>query len=89
MRQLRTKGLSLGQIYEKTGVPKTTIRSWIKDIKAFPKQLDELKSKTQKALQGGRIRKQKQEKSFKTLIEKELLHKGIAGMGNLTNRDFF
>ena len=59
VRRFRTNGLSLGQIWEKTGVPKTTIRSWIKDIKLSQRQLDELKSKTQKALQKGRIRKQK------------------------------
>ncbi len=88
VRQLRTKGLSLGQIYEKTGVPKTTIRSWIKDIKLSQKQLDELKSKTQKALQEGRTRKQKQSKALRFNNEKELLHKGITSMGNLTNRDF-
>jgi hypothetical protein len=87
VRQLRSKGLSLGQIYEKTGVPKTTIRSWIKDIKLSQKQLDEFKSKTQKALQEGRIRKQKQSKALRFNKEKEFLHKGIASIGHLTNRD--
>ena len=33
VREFRKQGLSLGQIHEETGVPKTTIRSWIKDIK--------------------------------------------------------
>ncbi len=88
VRQLRTKGLSLGQIYEKTDVPKTTIRSWIKDIKLSQRQLDELKSKTHKALQEGRIRKQKQSKALRFNNEKKLFHKGITSMGNLTNRDF-
>ena len=88
VRQFRTKGLSLGQIWEKTGVPKTTIRSWIKDIKLSQKQLDELKSKTQKALQEGRIRKQNQDKALKLNNEKKLFHKGIVSVGSLNNRDF-
>ncbi len=87
VRQFRTKGLSLGQIWEETRIPKTTIRSWIKDIKLSQKQLDKLKFKTQKALQEGRIRKQKQDKALKLSNEKKLLHKGITNIGNLTNRD--
>jgi len=89
VRQLRKKGLSLGQICEKTGVPKTTIRSWIKDIKLSQKQLDKLKSKTQKALQEGRINKQKQDKELRISNEKRLLLKGIARVGNLNNRNLF
>jgi hypothetical protein len=89
VRQLRIKGLSLGQIYKKTSVPKTTIRSWINDIKLSKRQLDILKSRTQKALQEGRIRKQKQDKISRLNNEKELLQNGIARVGNLSNRDLF
>nr|MBI5455418.1 hypothetical protein [Candidatus Levybacteria bacterium] len=88
VRKLRIEGLSLGQIYKETNIPKTTIRSWIKDIKLSEKQLNELKSKVQKALQAGRIRKQKQSKDLKFNNENKLLHKGIASIGKLTNRDF-
>ncbi|MCL6096209.1 MAG: hypothetical protein M1444_00785 [Patescibacteria group bacterium] len=88
VRELRIKGLSLGQIHEKTGAPKTTIRSWIKDIKLSQEQLNEFKSRTQKALQEGRIRKQKQSKALRLNNEKKLLLKGIARVGNLNNRDF-
>jgi len=87
VRNLRSNGLSLGQIYEKTSVPKTTIRSWIKDIMLSEKQLDELKFKVQKALQEGRIKKQKQDKDLRLNNEKEFLHKGVKDVGILTNRD--
>lgn len=87
--QLRMKGLSLGQIYKETSVPKTTIRSWIKDIKLSERQLNKLKSRTQKALQEGRIRKQEQDKILRLNNEKELLHKAITRVGNLSGRDLF
>jgi hypothetical protein len=89
VRLLRKKGLSLGQIHEETSVPKTTIRSWIKDIKLSKRQLDILKYRTQKALQEGRIKKQKQDKILRLNNEKELLRNGIAKVGNLSNRDLF
>jgi len=89
VRQLRAKGLSLGQIYEETGIPKTTIRSWIKDIKLSQRQDDKLRARTQKALQAGRIRKQRQDRILRLNNEKELLHKAIIRVGNLSNRDLF
>jgi len=89
VRTLRVKGLSLGQIYKETSVPKTTIRSWIKDIKLSEEQLSKLKSKTQKALQAGRIKKQKQDKILRFNNEKELLRKAFSEVGNLSSRDLF
>jgi hypothetical protein len=89
VRQLRAKGLSLGQIYDETNVPKTTIRSWIKDIKLSEKQLEKLKSRTQKALQAGRIKKQKQDEVLKLNNEKKLLQKALSKVGNLSGRDLF
>ena len=89
VRTLRVKGLSLGQIYKETSVPKTTIRSWIKDIKLSEEQLSKLKSRTQKALQAGRIKKQKQDKILRFNNEKELLRKAFSEVGNLSSRDLF
>src|ERR1017187_3392596 len=87
VRQLRIEGLSLGQIHEETGVPKTTIRSWIKDIELSEGQLEKLKSRTQKALQEGRIKKQKQDRISRLDNEEMLLHEAIEKLGNLSKRD--
>ncbi len=87
VRQLRMQGLSLGQIYQETSIPKTTIRSWIMDIKLSERQLDILKSRTQKALQKGRIKKQKQDKVSRLDNEKKLLQKALLKIGNLSDRD--
>lgn len=89
VRRLRIQGLSLGQIYQDTTIPRTTIRSWIKDIKLSERQLSNLKLRTQKALQAGRIRKQKQDKILRLDNEKELLQKAILKVGNLSSRDLF
>ena len=89
VRQLRTKGLSLGQIYQETRIPKTTIRSWIRDIKLSERQLNKLKSRVQKVLQKGRIKKQKKDKALRLDNEKLFLRKGIARVGDLSNRDLF
>ena len=48
-----------------------------------------MKSRTQKALQKGRIRKQKQDKVLKFDNEKKLLQKALSKVGNLSDRDFF
>ena len=58
VRSLRIEGMSLSQIYSHTNVPKTTIRTWIKDIKLSEDQLIIFKNRIQKALQEGRIRNQ-------------------------------
>jgi len=89
VRQLRAKGLSLGQIYKETNVAKTTIRSWIKDIKLSEKQINKLRLRTQKALQKGRIKKQKLDQVLKLYKDKKLLHIGMTRVGNLSNRDLF
>lgn len=88
-RQLRIKGFSLGQIHKETSVPKTTIRSWIKDIKLSDNQIDKLRLRTQNALQNGRIKMQKRKKDLRLRNEKKLLYKGVAKIGNLSNRDLF
>ncbi|HYK08706.1 MAG TPA: hypothetical protein VEW42_04380 [Candidatus Eisenbacteria bacterium] len=59
VRDFREMGLSLGQIYEKTHIPKTTIRLWIKYIVLSKKQRDKLQQNTMMALQKGRVRAQR------------------------------
>lgn len=87
VRNLRSMGFSLGQIHEKTGVPKTTIRTWIKDIVLSEKQQQLLKERIQKFLQKGRIEFQKIQKDRRSSKEKELLEKGINEIGKLSSRD--
>lgn len=89
VRQLRFQGLSLNQIYERTHIPKTTIRSWISDIKLSTGQKDILKKRALGALQAGRIKVAKIQKDKKLRKEKVLRIKGIKDIDKLTSREFF
>ncbi len=89
VRRLRRNGLSLSQIYEKTKVPITTIRSWISSITLSKEQKETLINRTQKALQRGRIKAQRLKKEKRAILEKTLLSKGIREIGKLSSREFF
>lgn len=88
VRSLRIKGLSLNQIYSRTNIPKTTIRTWIKDIKLSEEQRSVLKERVHKKLQEGRIRKQKIQKKLKIKNEKILMDKGKNQTRRLTRQEF-
>lgn len=87
VRKLRRRGLSLGQIYKQTEIPKTTIRTWIKDIKLSVEQLKVLENRVQIALQEGRIRKEQAQKKLKLINENTMEEKGITEIGKLSERD--
>lgn len=89
VRHLRMAGYSLGEIYKKTQIPKTTIRTWITDIQLSDKHLNLLKDRVQKALQEGRIKAQKISKEKRIKKEVDLFHKGKKDIGELTPRDLF
>jgi hypothetical protein len=88
VRHLRKRGFSLGQIFKETAVPRTTIRTWIKDIVLSEDQELSLRIRIQKALQKGRIRFQKLQKNKKLKNEKSLMESGINEIGELNPRDF-
>lgn len=88
VKELRLQGISLDKIHGKTKVPKTTIRTWIKDIKLSKKQFETLRENTHRALQEGRKRKQAKEKELKFKNENALKEKGINTIGKLSKRDF-
>lgn len=84
---LRLNGKSLGQIYAETNVPKTTIRSWIKDIVLSEEQLKVLRDRTQHSLQLGRIINQEKNKRIRLSKESDLLKEGISQIGRLSERE--
>lgn len=88
VRNLRQKGLSLGQISQNTNVPRTTIRTWIKDIVLSKNQVQSLKNRVQKALQKGRIYSQRMQKIKRQRNEKKLMEIGLKEIGKLSPRDF-
>jgi len=88
VRHLRQKGFSLGQIFQNTGVPRTTIRTWIRDIILSKNQALVLKNRVQKSLQKGRVRFQTVQKEKRQKNEKELLEIGLKEIGKLSPRDF-
>ncbi len=86
---LRQRGLSLGQINEKTNVPRTTIRLWVKEIPLSQEQLAELKQRTQFALQKGRIAAQRFRMEQNLKKRTELFRLGEAETRLLTKRELF
>lgn len=88
VRYLRREGFSLGQISQTTKLPRTTIRTWIKDIVLSENQLKVLKERVQEALQGGRIKSQMIQKDKKDKKQKRLMKNGIQEIGGLSPRDF-
>lgn len=89
VRYLRQKGLSLGQIFKKTKVPPTTIRTWIYDIILSNKQKNVLLKRTQIALQEGRKKAQKFNKEKKLIKEEHLFNQGRNDIGKLNDRELF
>jgi hypothetical protein len=87
VRLYRRKGLSLGQIFQKTGVPRSTIRLWIKDIFLSWDQAHDLKARVQKALQQGRIKSQKIRKEERNINEKILFERGVKDIGELSKKE--
>lgn len=88
VRYLRQKGFSLGQISRDTDVPRTTIRTWIRDIILSKNQTEALKNRVQNALQKGRIKFQRIQRNKRLKNEKELMDSGISEIGKLSPRDF-
>src|SRR3989344_24158 len=88
VRYLRRNGFSLGQISQDTGVPRTTIRTWIRDIILSKNQTEALKNRVQRALQKGRIKSQRIKKEKKQKNENKLMEDGIKDIGQLSSRDF-
>ena len=89
VRSLRRRGLSLNQIVKKTGIPKSTLRGWIKDVPLTLEQQNILKIKSYSSLQEGRVNAQKKFKQIRFMKEKELFDKGKNEIGTLNNRELF
>ena len=87
VRSLRIEGMSLSQIYSHTNVPKTTIRTWIKDIKLSEDQLIIFKNRIQKALQEGRIRNQAMQSKLRNKNENTLMERGRKEIKKLTKQE--
>lgn len=55
VRNLRKRGWSLGEINQKTKIPKNTISGWIKDIQLTKKQRKRIKQKEIASAAMGRV----------------------------------
>lgn len=84
---LRKQGLSLDQIRKQTGVAKSTISLWVKNISLSEQQTRTLKENTQNALQKGRILSQKTKKENRLSIEKQLYTEALNEIGSLSERE--
>ena len=48
IRNLRSRGWSLGEIALKTGIPKNTLSEWVRDIRLTDKQKERIRQKIKK-----------------------------------------
>ena len=89
VRKLRIEGLGLNQISKTANVPKSTIRLWILDIRLTEEQKIKLNNRVIQALQKGRIKAQKINKSKRIERENLLLMGGNREIGQLTKKELF
>ena len=89
VRKLRIEGLGLNQISKTANVPKSTIRLWILDIRLTEEQKIKLNNRVIQALQKGRIKAQKINKSKRIERENLLLMVGKREIGQLTKKELF
>lgn len=89
VRKLRRIGKSLGFIASKTNVPRTTIRSWIKDIVLTEEQRDVIRSNALQHLQEGRRKAQQKNKKKRNCITENMFKHGIKDVGKLNERELF
>ncbi|MDO8621064.1 MAG: hypothetical protein Q7R31_02175 [Candidatus Levybacteria bacterium] len=89
VRKLREKGFSLNQIFQEAKVPKTTIRTWITDIVLSKEHRDVLRTRTQNALQKGRIKFQRSKKEERLTKERVFFETSRLEVGKLSKRELF
>ena len=89
VRKLRYQGWSLGMLQKEFELPKTTIHSWILDIKVTAPQLEKIRNTALHALQEGRQKSQTILKEQRIAKEKKRYTEGIKKVGKLTMRELF
>jgi hypothetical protein len=89
VRILRSEGWSLGKLQKEFDLPKTTIHSWILDIKVTKQQQKLIRIFALQALQEGRQKSQIIRKNKRISKEKEKLAKGIKAIGKLSDKELF
>lgn len=89
VRLLRLEGLSLNQIQKETSVPKSTIRTWIPDIKLPKAKEKKLKERAIGALQKGRLKAAQKQREKRLSKEKKLNMQGKKDVEILTKRELF
>ena len=89
VQMLRKQGWSLGKIQKKFGLPKTTIYSWISDIKVSKLQQEKIRISALQALQEGREKAQAILRLQRIAKEQTLLADGIRSVGKLSHKELF
>ena len=88
-RELRSRGLSMGEIKNRLKVSKSSVSLWVRDIKLTKKQVDKLyRNKKTGALKGSYIAAQNKIQRTEQLIDK-LMKEGRKEIGKISKRDRF
>jgi len=88
-RNLRSNGLSYGEIQKKVNVSKDTISRWCRDVTLSPEQLDRLIQNKLNGATKGRLIGAKKQQDERIERSRLLFEKGILKVGTLSKRDRF
>jgi len=88
-RKLRRKGKSIKKIAQKLDVSPGSVHKWCQDIKLTPLQRNQLDQKVFDALQKGRQKVARKQRTKRLKEIKILKAEGIADVGRLSKREFF
>ena len=89
VRELRKKGLSIGEILKEVSVSRSTVSLWIRDIKLTQKQINRLLQRAHSGWESSRLKWAETQKQKRIADEERLRRDGLDEIGNLTDREFF
>jgi len=88
-REMRAEGESVNVIAKKVGVTKSTASLWVRDIILSVKQLEELKKRSIKGGELGRMKGSLMQKNRRLDLIKQREDEGIYRLKDLSDKEFF
>ncbi len=88
-RKLRKKGISVARIAQYKGIAKSTVSLWTNDIILSVEQLEELKNRSIKGAELGRLRSALLQRNRRVNRIADLTNQGVELTKNLTERELF
>lgn len=88
-REMRLSGKSLSEISIELNIGRSTLSSWLKDIKLTEKQTDELVQRNKQKVSRGRLNALVMKKSNRVFKEKSIFDQAVRAFPQLAKDSFF